>query len=143
MSPEFRINTYTPGNQAGPSVAVDSSGAFVVVWQSDAQDGSGAGVFGRLYDAASQPLGSEFPVNSYTTGIQQHPSVAMDGASGRFVVVWQSALQDGSGAGVFGRRFDPDGSPLGVEFQVNTGRMPAAHSAMWRASVASSRRLKP
>jgi hypothetical protein len=120
MSPEFRINTYTPGNQARPSVAVDSSGAFVVVWQSDAQDGSGAGVFGQLYDAASQPLGSEFPVNSYTTGVQQHPSIAMDGASGRFVVVWQSALQDGSGAGVFGRRFDADGSPLGVEFQVNT-----------------------
>ena len=41
-------------------------------------------------------------------------------ASGRFVVVWQSLLQDGSGVGVFGQRFDPAGARVGGEFQVNT-----------------------
>ena len=34
--------------------------------------------------------GAEFRVNSYTTDVQQYPSVASD-ASGNFVVVWESA----------------------------------------------------
>jgi hypothetical protein len=35
------------------------------------------------------------------------------------VVTWTSLNQDGDGAGVFARRFGPDGSPLEDEFQVN------------------------
>jgi hypothetical protein len=37
-----------------------------------------------------------------------------------FVVVWQSLQQDGNGYGIFGRRFNPVGTPLGLEFQVNS-----------------------
>ena len=39
---------------------------------------------------------------------------------GRFVVVWHADGLDGSGYGVFGRRFDAAGVPQGGEFQVNT-----------------------
>ena len=35
------------------------------------------------------------------------------------MVAWQSDGQDGESYGVFGRRFDSSGSPLGDEFQVN------------------------
>ncbi len=65
------------------------------------------------------PLGSEFQVNTYTTGNQQSPAVATD-PRGNFVVVWESYLQDGSNFGVFGQRFSRNGTPLGTEFQVNT-----------------------
>jgi hypothetical protein len=41
-------------------------------------------------------------------------------AGGNFVVAWNSYNQDGSGSGVFGHRFDPGGSPLGSDFQVNS-----------------------
>jgi hypothetical protein len=39
---------------------------------------------------------------------------------GDFIVVWSSYGQDGSSNGVFGQLFDPNCSPLGEEFQINT-----------------------
>jgi CheY-like chemotaxis protein len=51
--------------------------------------------------------GPEFQVNTYTTGIQRYPAVAM-ADSGDFVVVWHSRDQDGSGWGIFGQRFCRD-----------------------------------
>ena len=48
-----------------------------------------------------------------------HPTrVAAEGPS-RFLVVWEDAGHDGSGYGLFARRFDADGHALGPEFQVN------------------------
>jgi hypothetical protein len=49
LGPEFRINTYTTGGQILSAVASDSSGNFVVVWESYIQDGSDWGVFGQRY----------------------------------------------------------------------------------------------
>jgi hypothetical protein len=106
LGPEFRVNTYTTGNQGGPSVAADSSGDFVVLWQSLGQDGSQYGVFGEHYTGSGAPLGPEFLVNTYTTNHQSLSSVAAD-ASGNFVVVWQSEGQDGSVRGIFGQRYGP------------------------------------
>lgn len=69
--------------------------------------------------ALAQPVGPEFQVNSYTTSQQWFPAVASD-AVGNFVVVWSSDGQDGSYEGVFGRRYDRNGNPLGSEFHVNS-----------------------
>jgi hypothetical protein len=44
--------------------------------------------------------------------------VAVD-AQGNFVVVWQSAGQDGDGWGIFGQRYDAAGLPQASEFRVN------------------------
>jgi len=128
---EFRANTYTTGAQGAPSVAFGSNGSFLVVWTSDtvpSQDGSSAGVFAQCYDASGAPLGGEFQVNSYTTSKQAtygHPAVA-GGGNGTFVVVWQSAYQDGDDFGVVARRLDASSCAFqGPEFLVNaatTGR---------------------
>ncbi|MEM7584607.1 MAG: hypothetical protein AAF560_14550 [Acidobacteriota bacterium] len=62
-------------------------------------------------------VGPEFPVNTYTTGNQQHASVAAD-ADGNFVVVWQSDTAPGySVATILGQRFDSAGLAIGGEFQ--------------------------
>src|SRR5437867_152872 len=120
LAGEFQANTYTTGWQNNSSVAMDSAGDFVVVWSGGVgQDGSSYGIFAQRYDAAGARASSEFQVNTYTTGEQTLPVVAMDGA-GDFAVVWQSLGQDGNDNGVFGRRFDSTGAPLGGEFQVNT-----------------------
>jgi hypothetical protein len=116
---EFQVNTYTTGIQYGRAVTMDAAGNFVVVWASDGPDGSDYGVFGQRFDAAGAPVGNEFRVNTYTTGRQAFPSVAVD-AGGNFVVVWDSVGQDGSGDGVFGQRFDAAGAARGGEFRVNT-----------------------
>jgi len=119
LGPEFRVNTFITSSQRHPAVAAYSSGNFVVVWNSDYQDGSAAGVFGQRYASSGAPLGPEFRVNTYTTSTQFYPSVAAD-PSGNFVVVWQSHSQDGSSYGIYGQRYASTGTPLGPEFRVNT-----------------------
>jgi hypothetical protein len=119
QGPEFRVNTTTTDSQDYPSVARDPLGAFIVVWRSANQDGSGNGVYGQRYDANGAPQGGEFRVNSTTADDQEFPSVAMDG-SGNFVSAWQSNLQDGSGLGVYAQRYDSNGVARGSEFRVNT-----------------------
>ena len=41
-------------------------------------------------------------------------------AGGGFVVTWTSDGQDGSGYGIYGQRYAPDGTAVGSEFRVNT-----------------------
>jgi hypothetical protein len=132
LGSEFRVNTYTTGDQGRSSVASDPSGNFVVVWDSAAQDGSYIGVFGQRYDSSGAPLGPEFRVNTYTTGSEYLPAVATD-SSGNFVVVWTGFAQDGSYAGIFGQRYAGSGAPQGPEFRVNT----YTTGAQRRPSVAS------
>jgi len=115
---EFQVNNYTTGIQHNQSVSSDANGNVIIVW--DSQQDSGVGIFARRYDPAGNPLGSgEFRVNSYTTSLQQRPKAAIAG-NGSFIVVWESYLQDGNSYGIFGRRYDSSGLPLGPDFQVNT-----------------------
>ena len=44
---EFQVNTYTTSGQTNVQGAMDSDGDFVVVWQSDGQDGSQNGIFAQ------------------------------------------------------------------------------------------------
>jgi hypothetical protein len=118
LGPEFRVNTYTTSEQRLPSIASDSAGNFVVVWQSLLQDGAEEGVFGQRYASSGALLGAEFRVNTYTTANQYFPDVSSDSA-GNFVIVWSSSAQDGSSYGVFGQRYASSGAPLGPEFRVN------------------------
>jgi hypothetical protein len=115
---EFRVNTYTTSDQSLPEAASDQGGNFVVVWQSNGQDGDGPGVFGQRYAASGPAFGGEFRVNSFTTQAQAFPDVARSETG--FVVVWQSAGQDGSDYGIFGQRYSSAGVPLGPEFRINT-----------------------
>jgi hypothetical protein len=117
---EFQVNTYTTGNQVFPSVAYEPGGNFVVAWESDGGPGtdSNKSIQARIYDAAGAPLGSQFQVNTYTTGGQYQPAVAARG-DGRFVVAWQSGVGDGSGYGVFGQRLVvPTTAPTVVDLAV-------------------------
>jgi cysteine-rich repeat protein len=115
--PQFQVNTYTTGYQCRPDVAMTPAGGFVVVWSSDADPQRG--VFGQRYDSAGGPVGTEFRVNSYTTGAQFLPRVAIE-PSGTFVVVWRSDGQDGNSSGVAGRLFTSDGAPAGNDFLLNS-----------------------
>jgi hypothetical protein len=116
---EFRVNSYTTSDQSFPRVAADGVGNFLVVWQSDGQDGDSRGIYAQRYSGTGSPLGGELRVNTFTTLAQGFPSVALT-LSGEFVVVWQSAGQDGSDYGVFGQRYAHTGAPMGPEFRVNT-----------------------
>jgi len=81
----------------------------------------GLGTPAILHAVPGDPVGTEFRVNTHTTGRQSDPAVAPDGAGG-FVVVWESDAteDDPSGNGIRGQRFDAAGTPAGGEFQVNS-----------------------
>jgi hypothetical protein len=119
LGPEFRVNTHTTSSQEAPAVDSDPGGNFVVVWESQYQDGSSLGIFGQRYSNTGAALGPEFPVNTYTASPQRDPAVTVD-AFGNFVVVWASFMQDGDSYGVFGQRYASSGVPVGPEFRVNT-----------------------
>ena len=133
LGPQFRVNSYVTDGQLAPSVASSSAGSFVVTWQSFNQDGSGTGSFAQRYSSSGTPLGGEFQVNTYTTSAQFYPRVALDSV-GNFVIVWNDYTQDGSGIGVYAQRYASNGTPLGLEFRVNT----FTTGRQTRATVASS-----
>ena len=122
---EFQVNTYTTSNQFAPEVAMDSSGNFVVVWSSRGSagtDSSGVSIQAQRFAADGSALGGEIQVNSYTTANQVGPAVVVDG-DGSFVVAWASEGSTGTDSkyhSIQARRFAADGSPLELEFQVNT-----------------------
>jgi hypothetical protein len=116
---EFQVNTWTTDYQAEPSITSLSNGGFVVVWESNRQDGSSWGVYGQRFDSNGNKVGSEFQVNTWTTYDQWGPSITSL-PNGGFVVVWHSGGQDGDAYGIYGQRFDSNGSRVGSEFQVNT-----------------------
>jgi hypothetical protein len=99
---EFKVNSYTTGQQNYPAVAGDTSGNFTVVWQSRDQDGSLMGIFGQRFNTSGLRQGSEFRVNTYTIANQTRPVVAAL-PNGDPVVVWQSERQDAGNPGVFGQ----------------------------------------
>ena len=64
-------------------------------------------------------MGGEFQVSASPTHDAAYPSVTTL-ASGGFVVVWQSYQQDGSGAGVYARQYDPLGVAIDGEIRINS-----------------------
>ena len=117
---EFLVNTDINSPQFLPSVTGLSNGGFVVTWSSYGQDGNFYGIYGRRYDSNGSAIDSQdFQVNTYTTSDQFGPSVT-GLRDGGFVVTWESSGQDGDGYGIYGRRYDVNGSAMTNEFRVNT-----------------------
>jgi hypothetical protein len=117
---EILVNTTLPDFQVQPVVAAAPNGSyFVVVWASfpvanPPQDGSGAGVYARIYNVLGVPVTGEILVNVTTNGNQSFPAV--DAIDNSFVVAWQGP--DASGNGVFARRFSSAGVAIGGEIVV-------------------------
>jgi hypothetical protein len=116
---QFQVNTNTSADKEYVSIAMNGSGAFVISWSSNGQDGSGWGVYAQRYNSCGTALGGEFRANTYTAGDQMYSSVGMD-SLGDFVITWSSNGQDGSGWGVYAQRYNTLGVTMGCEFRVNT-----------------------
>lgn len=115
--PEFQVNTYDPyyGSGAGfygPRVAADGIGNFIVTWtDSDYLNF-------RIFDSTGTPQVPDFRIT--TSSDYTAPSVAAN-AAGDFVVVWGDNGCGGGSGRICARRFDGSGTPLGSEFEVDSG----------------------
>jgi hypothetical protein len=122
---EFLVNTNTLNSQYVSSVSGLDNGGFVISW-TDASgtlgDSSGSSVKAQIFDASGHKAGTEFLVNSNTSGDQTAPYVT-GLPSGRFIVSWADAsgtLGDSSGYSTKAQIFDQAGGKIGNEFLVNT-----------------------
>ena len=95
---------------------LDSLGAAL---DGDANGNAGA-EFARSFTVATMyGAGSRTLVNTVTQNHQSLPKIAADD-DGNYVVVWESYSEDGSGYGIYARRFNAAGVPQGAGFRVNT-----------------------
>ena len=115
---EQRVNSHTVNHQADARVQGLSNGGYVIIWQSELQDGSLNGTYAQFYSAGGQRVGAELRVNNYTNSNQYHPRVK-ELSDGSVLFVWRSFGQDGSAGGVFARRFTQAGLALTGEVQIN------------------------
>jgi len=112
---EVRVNATLGGLQGRPAVAALPGGGAWIAWESYGQDGSGAAVVARRFDAALQPLGDEVLLARATRGDQAEPALAHH-RDGSVLAVWCEAQSEG-GARVHARVIDAQGV-LGEEFAI-------------------------
>lgn len=117
---EFVVNDYFYGVQTRPISAMLADGKFVTAWMSrSSNSGSSYEIYAKLFDNAGNKIGSEFLVNTYTSGDQINPSIATL-SNGNFLIGWSSEAEGSDGTGVYGQMFSSSGAKVGVEFHINS-----------------------
>ncbi|WP_109830041.1 putative Ig domain-containing protein [Reichenbachiella versicolor] len=114
---EFKVNTTPASSSIVPtSIGMDADGDFVVAW------GVYGSIYAQRYNSTGEAQGDEFVVDNVTGfSTTKQPEVAMN-ASGDFVITWDikgAGAIDGSGYGVYARRYNSAGEAQGEKFLVN------------------------
>ncbi|MBF9231749.1 cadherin repeat domain-containing protein, partial [Microvirga sp. BT350] len=117
-----RVNITSTDAQEPAVVTALADGGWVVVWESGSHDGSGEGIYLQQFDKDGKAVyAADQRVNATIAGDQKNPSVtALPG--GGWVVVWESANQDGSGYGIYHRYYltDTNRAPTDVTLSRDT-----------------------
>jgi len=120
-----QANSEISGQQRQVAAAAAPDGRFVVVWSSATSTGGDTSldsIQAQRYDAHGVAAGSQFQVNTFTTGSQIHPAVAMDD-TGAFYIAWETDTapvgQDASLSSIRMRGFNSDGTERFAEGQAN------------------------
>ncbi|MDW8080178.1 MAG: hypothetical protein RMJ16_14960, partial [Thermoguttaceae bacterium] len=134
----------TVGRQDSPAIASNANGDFVIVWVEWApavdpvtgapvtdpvtgQQLQWGDIYAQRFNSRGERLGNQIAVNTYRTGNQYQPAVAMDDF-GNFVVVWSGEgwaageINIVEPSGIYARVFDALGQPITDQFQVNQYR---------------------
>lgn len=98
-------------------VDVDRNGRFVAVW-TEAMD-SGGRLHAQRFNADGTYQGPEITLNAPGAEVQVEPRVAMNPATGDFMVLWM-ALGFGQADRILAQRFSFRSGALGRPFQVNS-----------------------
>lgn len=114
---EFQINTPTQHSQLYPSVSASTVG-FTVAWTHIGLGSFDSHGCALHFDWTGVPTSGQFIIDS---GEEYKPIYLRTGLDdqGNIFVSWDVMEKDGDDFGVFARRFDASGAPLGPEFPVN------------------------
>ena len=98
---DFLVNTSTTGPQRVPDVAALAGGGFVVCWQDE--NSTSGDIKARIFKNGIG--GTEFLVNTTTTGMQVDPAITAT-ADGGFVIAWHDHSAGITDANVKAQAFD-------------------------------------
>ena len=107
---DFVVNTTTTGSQSRPEVSARSDGGFIVTWDDSSATGSDTSslaVRAQAYDSTGTRDGSEFVVNTTTSGDQDDPTVAFAASGTQGVIAYRDASATGG---------DTDGTAIRAQF---------------------------
>lgn len=104
-------------DQRRPSVAMNAAGQFAVAWEGAGLLGLFPGIYVQRFNSDGTAAGTETGVAGSILLDVSHASIGM-AADGSFVIVYE-AVDTLLSRGVFARRYDSSGSPLGAAFRVN------------------------
>jgi hypothetical protein len=125
-----RVNTATAGRQAHPSAAYLPGSGYLVLWHGATGERFRTRVYGQRLDADGQRLGGEIEVSHGALEYEYDPAVVAT-PRGTFMAVWM--LWDTSfPRALRGHELAADGSPIGIEININTFRM----GAQYRSALA-------
>ncbi len=114
-STNILVNNNTTGKQINPEISDIGNGSYVVAWESENQDGSGYGVYGRIFNINGWSS-SEFLINQTTNNNQKNIAISKLG-NGSFFAVWESDHEGNSN--IYGRMFNGY-IPTSNEFIINS-----------------------
>ncbi|HBL31354.1 MAG TPA: hypothetical protein DD490_31390, partial [Acidobacteria bacterium] len=143
---DLQVSTLPAQPAQDGALAMDGAGRFVVAWveldQEDddenvvnpTRDGSAASIMARLFDAAGNPLGADFVVNTTTESFQAQPRLAMSPSS-RLVATWVGPDAD-FWEDVFAQVFAPNATPVArcVNATVSAGPACTANASINNSS---------
>lgn len=109
---DFQVNLVNEGLSQHPVVAGLKDGGFVVARE---VSGADTDIYGQRFDAAGGRAGSDFRVNTATTGAQLDPAVAAL-SNGGFVITYSEY----SAHLCMGRLYNAAGAAVGASFKANT-----------------------
>ena len=112
INQEFKINTCTLYSQKFCAIASDGNN-FLAAWQSNAQDGSGYGIFAQLFDQSGNKIGSEFQINTSTAADQEFCDVSSNGRN--YLICWESKNTNN----IHAQLIDLNGNKISSEFTLN------------------------
>ncbi|MEM8616620.1 MAG: FG-GAP-like repeat-containing protein, partial [Pseudomonadota bacterium] len=125
------ITIATPGGANSPNfdgervrVAYnDTDDEYMIVWQSDQNADNQFEIYARRMDADGTFLGAEFQIsdgrNGTTNSSAREADIVWNATENEYLIVWQDDYQSTSGAEIYGRRVDSDGTLLGSQTQIS------------------------
>nr|NQU90362.1 hypothetical protein [Bacteroidota bacterium] len=118
LGSNFKVNV-EPGNeeQEQPTVSMDNSGNFVIVW-ADEKSGD-FDIWGQRYAADGTALGENFKINDDNGNELQYWPTSNCDKDGNFIVSWVDQ-QSQDDYNIYAQRFSSDGTAMGNNVMVNT-----------------------
>jgi Ca2+-binding RTX toxin-like protein len=98
---QILVNSTTDGDQVNPSVSVDASGDFTVVWSSNQDDAFG--IYGQRFFSNGDTNGEEFQVKQQSNRDQTKPVVGVTPTSD-YIVAWQSESNSSNNQDILAQR---------------------------------------